>query len=391
MKKILFTSAIILGLYSCGGSDSAGPGEELTPLTVEQGKQELEDNALGFLTEIDNFKNDDALTEIKEISDVLLIETGGKSIGSKTFTNLIDLQSGKIDLVEFNSKIFGNVGLINDYNSETGIYEWNSLNQDWDKTGDNENIVYKVAYNNKTAEFVVSNFTTQIYALDNEEVPTSLNASLTVGTNEIFSQAYRATIDNGKYLPNSISNDIKIGGLALNTKLTNESNTTLKFETGFSISGKSLMNYYVSIKGNFNEIDTNGENISTNTTYEDILDSSEFSISILNAKITGKVTEPSTIPEGDVTTDEAVKLLNDNVIVDITINDKLIAKGQFYSDEYVYYDYYTGQDVTETEPNLRFLFDDGTTADFDTYFGEGFSSIEDKLTEIIDNYIAKFE
>lgn len=394
MKKILFASAIILGFYSCGGNDSTESGEELTPLTVEQGKQELEDNSLAFLTEIDNYKNDDALTEIKEIADVLLLETESKSVASKNFNNLIDLQSGKKDIISFNSSTFNDVSLIDDYNAETGIYEWNKSTEEFDKTGDSNNIIYKVSYNNKNAEFIVSNFKTTTFTTDNEEVPTSLKSSLKIDGKEIFSQTYSASVDNGKYLPNSVTNSVKLGELTIATKLINESNKTLKFETSFSIGKTSLMSYYVAASGNFNEIDTKGDNISEDTKIEDILDSSEFSMSFLNAKITGKVTEPSTIPEDDISTEEAVNLLNENVLIDITVNNKSVAKGEFYIDEYEdgYYDW-NGNYIEETytDPNLRLLFSDGTTADFDTYFGQGFSSVEGKFDDVIDSYTAKFE
>jgi len=87
-------------------------------------------------------------------------------------------------------------------------------------------------------------------------------------------------------------------------------------------------------------------------------------------------------------------LLNENVLIDITVNDKSVAKGEFYVDEYEEeeYDWNTGnyETKTYTQPNLRLLFSDGTTADFDTYFGEGFSSVEGKFDDVIDNYIAKF-
>lgn len=382
MKKILFTSAIILGLFSCGGSDSSdNNGEEIATLTVEQGKQELEDNAITFLAEIDSYKNDNALTEIKDILDALVIDVAGKSIGSKTFNNLSDLQSGKKDIISINSRLFEDLSLIDDYNEQTGIYQWNSATEEFDKTGESINIVYKIAYNNKNAEFVVSDFKTAIFTADNVEVPITAKASLKVNGKEIFSQVYSASVDYGKYLPNSVKNVVTIGGLVITTTLNNNSNKTLDFKHSYSINGTSLMSYSVIVNGNFNEIDTNGDDLSEDTKVEDILDSSEFSMSFLNAKITGKVTEPSIIPEGDITTKEAVKLLNENVFIDIIINDKSVAKGEFYVDEDEYGD---------SEPNLRLLFSDGTTADFDTYFGEGFSSVEGKFDDVIDNYTSKF-
>jgi len=168
MKKILFTSAIILGLYSCGSDSADNNGEELTPFTVEQGKLELEDNAIAFLAEIDSYKNDNALTEIEDISDALLIDVAGKSIASKTFNNLSNLQSGKIDIIAFNSSVFEDISLMDDYNEQTGIYQWNSATEEFDKTEESNNIVYKIAYNNKNAEFVVSDFKTVTFTADNE-------------------------------------------------------------------------------------------------------------------------------------------------------------------------------------------------------------------------------
>ena len=394
MKKILLTSAIIIGLYSCGSDDSNEVAEQETQLTVEQGKQKLEDNSLTFLSKVDEFKNNDGLDEIKEILDVLLLDESSKSIGSKVFSNLNDLELGKIDYIEFNSNAIDEVSLIEDYNAQKGIYQWNSITSEFDKTGESGNIVYKLTYNNKNAEFIVSDFKTETYPLDNEEVPTSLKASLTANSKVIFSQNYSASVDSGKYLPNSIVNVIEICGLTIETTLTNESNRKIKFENGISIDDTNLMSYYVEVIGDFNEIDSYGENISEETSIEDILDSSEFSLSFLDAKITGKVTEPSTIPEGDISTEEAVVLLNENISIDITINNESIAKGEFYTDEYEdgYYDG-NGNYVSDTytEPNIRLLFSDGTTVDFESYFGEGFSSVEGKFDDVIDNYLSKFE
>lgn len=394
MKKILLATTILLGLYSCGGSDSnEGLENELNPenvekeeqITIEQGKQKLEDNSLDFLSEVDQFKSDDALTELKEIADILLLDDTGKSIGSKTFKNLNNLQSGKMDFIAFNSIAIDDASLIEDYNSETGIYLWNSTSEEFDKTGESDNIIYKVVYNSKNAELVISDFETATFSLENTEVPTSLKASLKIDSKEIFSHNYNASIDEGKYMPNSVVSIIKIGGLTMETSLTNQSNQTLEFENEISIYESKLMNYYIAFKGDFNEIDSNGDDISDETGVEDILDSSEFSMSFLDAKITGKVSEPSIIPEGDMTTEEVVNMLNENVLIDISISDESIAKGQFYVDEYE-----DGNQIF-TEPNLRFLFSDDTTADFEAYFGEGFSSLEGKFDDVIDNYVTKFE
>ncbi|WP_187388255.1 hypothetical protein, partial [Seonamhaeicola marinus] len=119
-------------------------------LTVEEGKQQLEDNSIELLNKVEDFTNNDALNEIIELAEFLSAPNTTKFSGFKaTALNSIDNASSiesRNSLIEFNAKqslnLASKANLADDFEAESGVYEWNADIEDFEKTGESDDIIY---------------------------------------------------------------------------------------------------------------------------------------------------------------------------------------------------------------------------------------------------------
>ncbi len=102
---------------------------------------------------------------------------------------------------------------------------------------------------------------------------------------------------------------------------------------------------------------------------------------------------------GEEAMEEFVTELNKHISLNVTSGNKEIAKVEFYVGTYEYTGYEWDnvtqeyKEVTQTNEMIeaRFIFKDDSIADFETYFGENFSQLEEKLNSVFENYIDKFD
>lgn len=399
MKKIYvlaLCASFFMNLSSCKSNEEEET-ETSTTLTIEEGKKELEDNTLELLDKVENFKNNNALNEIVELAEYLSSESALKS-GSfqkktlNTLSNISDIKTSNNEFLIFNAKqattIISDSSLIDDFNDEKGIYNWNTETEEFDKTGDSDDIIYNVVYNNgKTAVFSFTDFSTTYAGSDNdEELPTLVKANLKINGNIVFSQDFSATFQNGQLLPEKINNKTTVGDFSFTTTHKNSNNATIQQDFEFKLNNDVIMGFNLSTKGNFSN-DLDGD-------VEDVLDNMSMSFQFLDATLSMNAKDDGFDSDKELSIDEQIDLLNSNMNAELSINNKSIAKSLFYKDVDTYtdynYNYNTQQweevEVSEDIVNVKFLFEDDTTSDFDTYFDGSFTSLEDKFETVFEAY-----
>lgn len=400
MKKkisLALLSLILASNISCKSDDDSTDSEITGSLTVEEGKQQLEDNTIEILNKIEDFKNDDALNEIVELAEFLSSASTSKSTGTKktalnTISNVASVKN--TDLVLFNANqsiaLFADTPLADDFEEETGVYQWNADTEEFDKTGESDKIIYNIVYNSKVAVFTVTDFITTITGSDDTEVPTLAKANLKINGNTVFTQNFTASFQNDQLIPSSVDNTTTIGAFVMSTSYANTDNKSITQTFEFKISSTVITSFNYTTNGNFNNEDGN---------IEDTVDNAAISFQFLNAKLDITAKDDNFNSDSDLTVDQEVALLNSNTTGELSINNKSIAKSEFYKDQDTYTDYvynsntqqYEEVEVNEDIINLRFLFEDGTTNDFDTYIEGSFTEMEDKYNVVFDAFETLFE
>ncbi len=398
MKKIyaLALCSILLVNFSCGKDDEVSP-----PLSTEEGKEQLEDNSIELLNKIEAFKNDDALNEIVELAEFLRPASTSKFGGFKetslnTLSNISELPTtSSKGLIVFNAKqattLVSETPLADDFNNEKGIYQWNADTEVFDKIDDSDDIIYNIAYNGKTAVFSFTDFSTTIAGSgDNtEELPTLVKANLKIDNVVVFSQDFSASYQNEQLIPANISNTTTIGGFTFTTLYTNTNNTSIKQSFDIKVNNDVIIGYNFNANGNFNNEDGN---------VEDIIDNVAFSFQFLNANLSIEAVDTNLSSDEELSIDQQIALLNSNINAELSVNNKSVAKSQFYKDQDTYTDYiynpntqqYEETEVSEDIINMRFLFGDGTSSDFETYFDGSFTETQDKFETVFEAYETLF-
>ena len=385
MKKTINLTLLsfILALnISCGNDDDSGTeSQKITgTLSVEEGKRQLEDNSIKIINKIDAFQNNADLNEIIELAEFLSGANTEKQAKFKTtmlntLNNISSLQTVK-NSTAFNTKqaitILEDTPLTDDFNEEKGEYLWNSNTEDFDRTGDSEDIIYTVNYNNKAAVFTVTDFTATITGNNENELPTLTKVNLKINNNTVFSQDFSASFREKQFIPATIKNTTTIGSFRFITSYTNTNDSKITQSSEFKIDNCVINNFTYTANGSFSDLDTDTED-----NLEDFIDNSIASFQFLDAKLTITANDDNFDSETELTLNEKIVLLNNNVKGELSINNKSIAVSEFYIDEG-----YT---------NLRFLFEDGTSNDFDTYFEGSFTELEDKFDAVFKAYENLFE
>jgi len=413
-----FLKLSVIALIISLAQVSCNPPKEdakLEPTTIEEGKALIENSAIDLLSEVDDFKNDDAINELYDLAKEMNSKSSGKKQSTFLFNSSLNdvvlIKEGKMDLTSLSKNhTLANINL-NDsddfqdkYNEAKGIYEWSDVEEDFVKTKSSENIIFIVDYSiegkNKQAQLIASNFSSE-YLNSKIQVVNSLNVVFTIDGKELMSYSFSSEFD--RYLPKSIISEYKLGTLSFTETFNNLSNKELKNETDISINGKSLINYSGSVTGDFNELNTQGEDYKVKEGNIPV-DKSSMELTIFEVKIAGDIDYKS-LNEGikelsdDSKKEDLVELLNNNTSIVVSSGNKEIAKAVFFVGISEYVDWVWDNDkqeykevtITEEEVDIHFVFSDDSKVDFETYFGENFSKVEEKLNSVIKNYTSKFD
>ncbi|WP_308991643.1 hypothetical protein QLS71_007540 [Mariniflexile litorale] len=406
MKKTISLTLLcfILVLNISCESDDNGDGDKpkiTGSLSVEEGKNQLEDNSIELLNKIDAFKNNDALNEIIELAEFLNGSNDSKIVNFKktafsTINNISSIEASNKSITTFNAKqsiaIISETPLADDFQAEKGIYLWNSDTEKFDKTGSSDDVIYNINYNGKVAVFSFTDFTTKLAGSEGskEEIPTLIKANLKIDNTTVFTQAFSASFKDNQLIPSTINNTTTIGGFAFVTDYSNSSNKTITQSFDFKIDGDVIIGYSYTAKGKFNNEDGN---------IEDIIDSVTLSFQFLDANLYITANDNNFNSDSELSIDQEVALLNSNVNSELSINKKSIAKSIFYKDESTYTDYVFNSstqnfelvEVSEDVVNIKFLFDDGTSNDFNTYIEGSFTELESRFDAVFEAYEKLFE
>ncbi len=395
--SLALLSLILVSNISCNNDKDEKDSETTGTLTVEEGKQQLEDNSIEILNKIEDFKNDNALNEIIELAEFLTSASTSKSTGFKktalnTVSNVASVKN--TDLILFNAKqsivLITDTPLADAFEEETGIYQWNAETSEFDKTDESDKIIYNIDYNSKVAVFTITDFITTTTGSSNTEVPTLAKANLKINDNTVFTQNFTTSFQNDQLIPSSINNTTTIGDFVMSTSYTNTDNKSITQTFEFKISDTIITSFNYSTNGNFNNEDGN---------IEDTVDNVAISFQFLNANLDITAKDDNFNSDIELSVDQKVDLLNSNTTGELSINNKSIAKSEFYKDQDTYTDYvynsntqqYEEVEVNEDIVNIRFMFEDGTTNDFDTYIEGSFTELEDKYNAVFDAYETLFK
>ncbi|MGY6649384.1 hypothetical protein [Wenyingzhuangia sp. IMCC45574] len=373
MKKTiqaLAVCALSILSVSCGGSDSPETNNKVNE--VEANKQKMEDNILNLYDVVGDFNSEEtsaieinAFLKQMNVSnfnpkEIQSVELALKSMG--VIKESIDSKSSRIPTI---GAIDGedSSAILEGFKENTGTYIWNESTGDFDFTwADSGKIVISISEDGKNFVLTISEFDTLVH--DSwDEIPTSLKMVLTVNGETHFTHNYVVSIDNDKYLPNSVFNEIIIGKGDLVYKTEFSKSDDNKETSGFTtlqIGNTLVFSTELSTKGDFSPLnDGTPEDIEDNP-IEDFLSLANANISMGKTKIKFDIA-----PKGDVefdTLEEDINLLNEHVKISLLFDEEQIATGRFIEGS-----------------NIELVFEDGTTSSLEAYFGETFKDFYSRL------------
>ncbi len=352
MKKTLLIAVMALSVLSCKNDDDSIQEKTVKPvepiiLSVEDGKQKLEDNSIEVLNKVKNFRNDTALKEIEEFFDFLTTEKAGNIVENteetisennavlqvvkNTLFITTQIKNNNLSPVKAPSVLIKSITtpskteLEIDFDELVGTHTWNAQKEDFDFVASNDNkIIYTAIQNNKTAIFTITNFTAYKHA-SGEEAPKSIKAELKVNGSTIMNVDYSATIADNEHIPTNVNASVSIGALSYNAKLTNN-NTEGSISQSLAIGDFKILGLDINGQGDYADINTTGN---SKKSINLLVNSANVAFSIGNIKIDLNGTSPKEVKDS-YSTDEEVALLNDILDVTIKSGDTKIAEGEFY-------------------------------------------------------------
>lgn len=398
--------------FACGSdsNDSDSDNDDQSTLTVEETKEGLKNNSIAFMEEMDSMNSCSQIDDLTATLDCMDVdsETDRKAktkanesplfsnfllntlVGLKNYQNSFDkTQISAFLLTNTMSSFLDEDSLLDEYNNEKGTWVWNNTTKEFDKTSNGGNMKFLVDCGGNSVTLEVFEFDTGYFTDTQEEVPTRLVAELKYNNEVYMTQDFSASVDDYKFLPNSLSNQTTLGCMGLNIAFQNTSNETFSASSSILMDGDTVFDMTMSANGNFYPIDNNGDDI--DNSIDEILNRLNFSIKVVNAEVraSGDITN-KVVPDEDSTIQEQADFLNANTEIQILLDDAIVAYGAFYVDEDTYeeYNYNTGyyETVTEEILNIHMVFNDDSTQDLEVYFDDSFNELEDKLNDILDNF-----
>lgn len=300
------------------------------------------------------------------------------------------------------------------FDDAKGTYTWNATTSSWDKTTGSNIVLAFPSTEGGTANNATYTVTYAAYTGTNAipdyegDLPAGITAELKIdGTAELtlsFDATYNA---NGE--PSKVTTSLTINPFKFTVELTNTT-SEIGYIYSFKNESKSLMEVGANATGNFSvdNIETVGGN--ENGKIEDIskiATSVEAHFQILNFKLEGDVdldglSKDLTAAGGSETIEDskAIEIINNNYNITLLNADKntKVAETEFYLAPYTYEEWvynettyeYEPVEMTDEEMMIRFVFNDGSNADLETYFGEGFASLEQEMTDFITELETEF-
>lgn len=402
MKKISLYLLLATGVSvapSCKKDAVAPTTPAATVYTDEQNKENLQNTGLSMMKEMEDAKNLVGIDYTKHFAN--LVEkadpfgSNAAFMPMKVITALALFgENGSTKALESSLKRGGSEDNLNDaYTSRLGEYSWNG--NGWNKKESNKIILRFPSAegkgNNASYEISFVNYT-GTSLLPEGNTPSSVDAKFIVDGNIITQLEF-----TGKYnsdgIPNLLDAKLSVKPYSFSSTFTN---TTTKVSKVFAFKrlDKILLAMGAEITGNMNKAII--EDIVNNEKGEElnkVVKSISAYTQLFDVKIKGEANVDGIVNDvkgkDNVSEEDAVSTANKNVKISVSYvsTGQQIAGSEFYLRDHTYQDYqfntvsnqWEPVERTDKELDIRMVFKDGSKADLETYFKNGFDKLGDEF------------
>jgi hypothetical protein len=434
LKKRLFLGMLCLAviLTACKKSKDETPdpfNEQYNGATIEQNKATLEDNGIHFVDQIDQIKDVQAIPVIIQFVNISGNASFTDNLVAKRalapmegFTSVKEYQGLKKLLKSIQSD--GPANLAEGWDSIVGRYTYDTLTKDFVKSALSNEIIIEFpgleSDKTNTAAITINNFTyitlvDPVINIDDgtpTEFPTSIHVGLSYSGKVISTWDYLGTYQTDG-MPLTYSSTLIVDDFSFNTSLTHNPSSDASITYTFKHADQILLQTHAEGHG-----DWTSENIDANTQtnydtsyvwqynsytqsweqqmyveeysslyFENVVKNANAYIQIMNIKVAGQVDFNQLLPalrtidDSDSLTDHqyavqeaaALNLYAKLVVVTLDKDGKIAT-----AEAYAFLD-----DYDDWRVGIRFVFQDGSKIDAETYFSEGFDSLIESINNVI--------
>lgn len=407
MKKtfayLLCFVSVGLMLTGCGEKSNE---LEYSNLTVEQHKAKIQDEGLAVMNKLNDVSNLSGLFALQDLENLMnnstLTGDPMEVAVKRLLSPITQLEKNTLAVANLRSTKASIDSISNIMDQVGGVYTYNRIAKSFNRVANSTKIefVFPIGTSStNNGKLTIGNLKSKAGTDGIAEVPTSLDMTLVKGTATLISFNFTASYD-AHTIPTAWSTSLTFAeGYKFTQSMTNSS-TVVEWQFAYALNNENLLSGKFSTKGNFtydamnNSVDLNGDEA-----IDMILDNANCYIQLGNLKLTGivdvnkmmdayKTAFPNgeTDSEADVT--KVCELLNTHVSLLLLYAKEgtIIAKSNFFKDEYYYYDFdystYQWVQITNYQPGLQLLFKDGSAMD-DSFFAQGFEDLQAAFQEML--------
>jgi hypothetical protein len=405
MKKKIFYGLLVFLLVSLVGckkdKDDDPFSAPYSELTVEQNKENVEQESIEFVEEIRDLGEADAIEVLIQMGD--LMEGEGESMEKKVIAPFDAGSSLKNTEAPAKVLLKSLKSTAEDPNSFSELwahfkakYTWNFVTEEFDSTGSEDALIIefpgKEGDLTNTAvltvnEFGVVDITDPIEWPEgiDPELLTSLHAELEYNGTVIASFDFDASYQSNG-MPLEVTSTLTIADFVFKVDAKHSPYSSASITYNLKRNENLLFEVYFSAKGNWSEesIETNAEESA-----EEIINSANAHLILLNLKVVGQVnikaiaTKAKELEENELLTQQEfveglVESINNNaklIVIYVDSNTKIAS-----AEAYTFYDEYW----QEYCPGVRFVYADGSKVDAETYLDQELAGFFEELNEFID-------
>lgn len=268
------------------------------------------------------------------------------------------------------------------FENNKGIYTWNSSLSKWVKTTatDKIELLFPSTETGTTNNAKLDITYTGIAASSdliglNGDLPGTLDVVLYTNSEKVLEYYFNARYDNAG-IPNYVNTFLALYPFKFETTVSNNSSDA-SVRYLFTDDAATILDFYLGVNGNLSQT-----GMETSTGPGDIVSNANAYFQVLNIKLAGKVDvkglsqKEEEINNNSALTekqscDAEVAAMNQYIALVLMYADtkQKIAQAEFYSKPTIEYN------QTYYDPEIKFIFKDGSKDDLATYFGTGFSAV----------------
>lgn len=397
---------VAAGMLLTGCGEKKTEELEYANLTVEQNKTKIQDEGLAVMNKLSDMSNLSGLFAMKDLDNLLnnstLTGDPMEAAVKQLISPILQLEKNTLSVTKLRSTVVNIETISSIMNQVGGVYTYNRLDKTFNRVANTSKIelLFPVGTSStNNGKLTISNLKAQAGAQGIEEVPTSLDITLTKGTATLMSFGFTASYD-ANMVPTAWNTTLTFAeGYKFTQAMTNTT-TDMAWQFAYALDNENLLSGKFSSKGNFSY---DALNNSTDLTEEEmmdlILDNANSYVQLGNLKLTGvvdvnkfmdayKAAFPAEPTQSKADMDKVSQMLNANVslVLMYAKEGTVIAKSNFYTEEYsdyeINFDTYQWELVTIYQPSMQLLFKDGSAMD-DSFFAQGFEDLQLAFQEMI--------